>query len=142
MALDVVAMDRQAEAVGSPSSYRPIRWSRRDDVALSVMRATQNVLGPDGEPLGIPEALPGSAYRCRLGVLRKTIVLWFVSPPEPSRLENARRAAGEWRVKVRVNPRGRPPLFFDGGGTAGVPEPRRPVSPSGSGQADTQDPTH
>jgi hypothetical protein len=107
---------------------------------MKVMRATQNVRGPDGEPVAVPEALPGSAYQCRMGLFRKTIILWFVSPPKASRLESARRAAGEWRVKVRVNPRGTPPLFFDGGGTAGVREPRRPASPSGSGQAEAQEP--
>ena len=103
---------------------------------MNVMRATQEVRGPDGQPVDLSEALSGAAYRCRLGVFRKTIVLWFVSPPEPFRLDNARRAAGEWRVKVRVNPNGKPPLFFDGGGTAGVREPRRPVSPSDSGVAE------
>ena len=107
---------------------------------MKVMRATRELHGPDGQPVDVPEALPGSAYKCRLGVFRKTIVLWFVSPPEPSRLENARRAAGDWRVKVRVNPKGRPPLFFDGGGTAGVREPRRPVSPFGSGEAEPPEP--
>jgi hypothetical protein len=130
----------QAERVTSPSSFRPLRWGRRDDVAMNVMRATQGVNGPDGQPVDLPEALPGSAYQCRLGVFRKTIVLWFVAPPEPSRLENAQRAAGEWRVKVRVNPKGRPPLFFEGGGTAGVRAPRRPGSPSGSGQVEAQEP--
>ena len=101
----------------SPSSFRPLRWSHRDDVAMNVMRATLHVRGPDGEPVDLAEALPGAAYSCRMGVVRKTLVLWFTSPSEPDRLENARRAAGGWRVKVRVNPRGRPRHLFDGGGT-------------------------
>jgi hypothetical protein len=99
---------RHSGGVANPSSYRPIRWGRRNDVAMDVMRATREVCGRDGQPVELPKAHPGSAYQCRLGVFRKTIVLWFVSPPAPSRLEDARRAAGAWRVKVRVNPKGRP----------------------------------
>jgi hypothetical protein len=127
--------------VTGPSSYRPIRWGRRDDVAMNVMRATRNIVGPEGEPVDLAQAVQGAAYRCRLGLFRKTIVVWFPSPPEPSRLENARQAAGSWRVKVRVDPRGAPPRLIEGGGTAGVREPRRPVSPSGPGQAEAQEPT-
>lgn len=119
----------------SPSSYRPLRLGQRDKVAMKVMRATLHVNGPDGEPVDVAEALPGSAFRCRIGVFRKTLILWFVSPPEQSRIESARQAAGEWRVKVRVDPKGRPQQFFDGGGTAGVREPRRPLRPSDSGRA-------
>ena len=118
-----------------PSSYRPLRLSQRDIVAMRVMRATLDVNGPDGEPVGVAEALPGLAFRCRIGVFRKTLILWFVSPPEQSRIESARQAAGQWRVKVRVDPKGRPQPFFDGGGTAGVREPRRPLRPSDSGRA-------
>ena len=119
----------------SPSSYRPLRLSQRDKVAMKVMRATLHVNGPEGEPVDVEEALPGSAFSCRIGVFRKTLILWFVSPPEPSRVESARQAAGEWRVKVRVDPKGRPQQFFDGGGTTGVREPRRPLRPSDSGRA-------
>jgi hypothetical protein len=108
---------------------------------MNVMRATRNVVGPDGEPVDLAQAVRGAAYRCRLGLFRKTIVVWFPSPPEPSRLENARRAAGSWRVKVRLDPRGAPPRLIEGGGTAGVQEPRRPVSPAGPGQAEAQEPT-
>lgn len=127
-------------AMASPSSYRgPLRLSHRDKLAMKVMRATLHVNGPDGEPVDVEEALPGSAFRCRIGVFRKTLILWFVSPPEPSRLEGARQAAGEWRVKVRVDPKGRPQQFFDGGGTAGVREPRRPLRPSDSGRTAAED---
>ena len=119
----------------SPSSYRPLRLSQRDKVAMKVMRATLHVNGPGGETVDVAEALPGSAFRCRIGVFRKTLILWFVSPPEPSRIESAKQAAGEWRVKVRVDPKGKPQQFFDGGGTAGVREPPRPLRPSDSGRA-------
>jgi len=60
------------------------------------MRATQSGQGSDGEAAGLPEALSGAAYKCRMGVFRKTLILWFASAPERTRLENARRAAGEW----------------------------------------------
>jgi hypothetical protein len=119
----------------SPSSYRPLQLSERDKLAMKVMRATVHVNGPDGEPVDVAEALPGSAFRCRIGVFRKTLILWFVSPPEPPRIESARQAAGEWRVKARVDRKGRPQQFLDGGGTAGVREPRRPLKPSDSAGA-------
>lgn len=106
---------------------------------MNVMRATLHVNEPDREPVDVAEAFRGAAFRCRMGVFRKTIILWFVSPPEPSRLESARRAAGEWRVKVRVDPKGSPRQFFDGGGTAGVREPRRPLRPSDSGRAEIEE---
>jgi hypothetical protein len=107
---------------------------------MNVMRATRNAVGPDGEPVDLSQAVQGAAYRCRLGLFPKTIVVWFPSLPEPSRLENARQAAGSWRVKVRVDPRGAPPRLIEGGVTTGVREPRRPVRPSGPGQAEAQEP--
>ena len=122
------------------SSFRPIRWGKRDDVGLNVMRATRDVCGPDGEPVDLPQAVQGAAFRCRIGAFRKTIVLWFPSPPEETRVQNARRAAGSWRVKVRVDPRGTPPPLIEGGGTAGVREPRRPVGPAGSAPVERDEP--
>lgn len=107
---------------------------------MNVMRATRHGDKPDGEPDDVG-AFRRAAFKCRMGVFRKTIILWFVSPPEPSRVESARRAAGEWRVKVRVDPKGSPGIFFDGGGTAGVREPRRPLRPSDSGRAEPEDAT-
>src|SRR5262245_30632507 len=46
-------------------------------------------VGPvaDCEPAGLAQAVQGAAHRCRLGLFRKTIVVWFLAPPEPSRLE-------------------------------------------------------
>ena len=138
-AVDGGAVAGQAECVTTPSSFRPLRWSWRDDLLLSVMGATRNLQGPDGDSLDLPGAHLGGAYKGRMGIFRKTLILWFPAPPEPSRLENARQAAGEWRVKVRVDPRGGPPPPIDGGGIAGLRKPRRPLRPSGSGRVEPEE---
>jgi hypothetical protein len=85
----------------------------------------------------VMHCLHGTAFKCRTGFVPRTLVVTCVSPPEPSRLEDAQRTAGRWRVKIRVDPKGRRPWLDEGGG-AGVREPRTPIPPSGSGRAELQ----
>ena len=86
----------------------------------------------------VMHCLFGTAFKCRRSFVPRTLVVTCVSAPEPSRVEAARQAAGRWRVKIRVNPKGRRP-WMDGGGEAGVREPRAPILPSGSGRTDLRD---
>ena len=103
--------------MSNPSSYRPPRRrvARRDDLFFEILGS----LGEGPRP-----------YKGRMGVLRRTVTLWFAAPPKPGLVDSARRSAGNhgWRVKVRVKPGG-PPGPEDGG--AAVREPRRPAPPSG-----------
>ena len=80
-------------------------------------------------------ALHGTAFKCRTGLVPRTLIVTCVSVPEPSSLEDARQAAGPWRLKIRVKPKGSRP-WMDGGGGAGVREPRSPIPPTGAGRAD------
>lgn len=101
----------------NPSSFSPQsrRNARRDAIFFGT-------LGPLGA---------NRPYKGRLGLFRRTLTLFFASPPEAEPLEQARRAARAygWRLKVQVKPGGPPRPDQDGG--AGVREPPRPVPPSG-----------
>ena len=104
--------------MNNPSSYRPPRRgvAQRDDLFFEILGS----LGEGARP-----------YKGRMGVLRRTIILWFAAPPKPDSLDVARQSASShgWRVKVRVKPGGPPGPGDDGG--AAVREPRRPAPPSG-----------
>ena len=82
-------------------------------------------------------ALRGTAFKCRTGLVPRTLIVTCVSVPEPSSLEDARQAAGGWRLKIRVKPKGRRP-WMDGGGGAGVREPRSLIPPTGAGRVELQ----